>query len=304
MLNFTQQYHQLLNTLLSDGMMQDDPNRKGVQRLQIPFYDITVDIEDSFPAITTKPLYFKGVVEELLWFLKGDTNAATLREKGVHIWDGDAKRWGSDDLGKIYGKQWRRWTNIRPSGYIHPLMHSDFAIDQIYKLIEEIKHNPLSSSLVVTAWNPAEINEAAVPPCHYGFQVTLNPTGHGYYELNLIFNMRSSDVLLGLPFNVASYALLAYIISYFVSSKELKVFPRYLKYSGTNVHLYDNQLSAASEQLERDPLRFAEPSLDINFGGYRYLDEWLEKADSSVIALFDYNHYKPIPEVEMLTYNK
>lgn len=362
-MNFNEEYNQLLREVYYHGVNRPDPNRKGVTRRQIPFYNFFIDLRDSFPAITTKPLYWKGVVGELLWFLSGDTNIKYLLDNNVHIWDKDAYNWylenilsDSDghnvslkdyidfvesnnklydeeialnkkgDLGRIYGAQWRSWLNLELNNELfddeYPDIYEHNSIDQISNLIKNLKENPLSSSHIVTAWNPSELNDMALPPCHWSFQVTCEPIKSKcdcseseaiycgervgkcqQYYLDLSFNMRSSDVLLGLPFNIASYALLAHIIA-----KCVGMVPRYLNYNGTNVHLYDNQLEAAKTQLSRDPLQFEEPNLEISIDSNTLLDHMkgyrMKYLSLDDFKLINYKHDKPLPKVEMLSYNK
>lgn len=301
-MNVNHQYHKLLRHIIDDGSWRDDPNRSDVQRLQIPFADMTMDLRDGFPAITTKPLFWKGVVVELLWFLRGDTDVTYLRNHGVHIWDADAERWGNTDLGKIYGYQWRHWTNMLKSYTpIHPMMSRNFGIDQIGNLVNTLMTNPLSSSMIVTAWNPSEVSGAALPPCHWSFQVTCEPNGNTYY-LDLQFNMRSSDVYLGLPFNIASYALLMHILAKIAGMQ-----PRYLRYNGVNVHLYHNQLYSALAQLLRDPNMYPLPKFmfsSIFEQRGLTLEQVRELVDWKDFKLKGYKSYEPLPKVEMLTYDK
>lgn len=299
---FTQQYHNLLQRILDEGTWRDDPNRKGVRRLQVPFANMVIDMGKGFPAITSKPLYWKGVVTELLWFLRGDTDIKYLHDHNVHIWDEDWKRWGKNNLGRIYGAQWRQWDEI----------HHFLGYDQIKDLIAVLKTNPLSSSMVINSWNPVEFDHMALPPCHWSFQVTCEPYDvkwqlpgqdviferKGYF-LDLIFNMRSNDVLLGLPFNIASYALLAHILCKMTGKDFL---PRLLVYNGTNVHLYDNQIEVAKQQLKRKVSPVL-PVLDLpNKISLKDIDKGKITPDQFILT--DYYPDEPLPKVKMLTYDK
>jgi thymidylate synthase len=355
-MTFTEKYHDLLNTILQKGVWRDDPNRQGHKRKQIPFADITHDLREGFPAITTKPLYWRGVVVELLWFLKGDTNIKYLLDNNVHIWDKDAYNWSElrlanlpahydvwlkeakksgVNLGRIYGAQWRSFGG-------HPYWLVGKETDQISNLINTLRTNPLSSGMIVNSWNPAELNDMALPPCHYSFQVSCEKIYKseaycdpnkcimdegcehcvGYdketHFLDLQFNMRSSDVMLGLPFNMASYALLASILA-----KMCNIIPRYVRYNGQNVHLYDNQIEAAKEQLSRTnvkefPKRFYdEPTLVFSVGDIvkspdecETIDEFLGNTiegyygNPEKIKLINYKHHPVLKnQPEMLSYN-
>lgn len=343
-MTFTEKYHSLLNDILSKGMWRDDPNRKGHKRKQIPFADITHDLRKGFPAITTKPLYWKSVVVELLWFLKGDSSIKYLLDNNVHIWDKDAYSWYKkqggnftfdawltlsktfsvfkekdevQDLGRIYPVQWRDWKKYDGSIASYP------NVDQISNLINILRTNPLSSEMIVTAWNPAELDQMALPPCHYSFQVSCEPFSPIEFDsvgfvnkdnvkhyLDLQFNMRSSDVMLGLPFNMASYALLASILA-----RMCNMIPRYIRYNGQNVHLYDNQIDAANEQLNRnncpdDNKRFYdEPTLEMFkpndiFWTTLNIDEVLHVLLPTSFTLKDYKHHPKLKnQPEMLGYN-
>jgi len=323
-MTFTEYYHKLINSILDTGVWRDDPNRKGHKRKQIPFTEITHNLKNGFPAITTKPLYWKGVVVELLWFLKGDTNIKYLLDNNVHIWSKDAQNYCKKqigkkfpefgDLGKVYGAQWRGFSKEKKTK----------GVDQITNLIHTLRTNPLSSSMIVNSWNPAELNQMALPPCHYSFQVSCEPfnpieydsvgfvdKGTVKYYLDLQFNMRSSDVMLGLPFNMASYALLAEILA-----KMCNMVPRYVKYNGQNIHLYDNQIKSAKEQLKRNncsdiPQRFySEPVLKLPelpniVWSTGSIDDLLKAVTPANFKLVGYRHHPTLNnKLEMLSYNK
>lgn len=216
-------YHGVLEKILSKGKRRKDPNRKGVYRIQIPSYTIEHDFENGFPAITTKKLYWKGIVGELLWFLRGDTNIKYLVDNGINIWNKDAYNWLEKtypqsegefpsyeelfknpdkwdlDLGRIYGAQWRNFAGYRPKEY------TDIAVDQISNLIKGLKENPLSSQHIVTAWNPAELDDMALPPCHWSFEILVEPTvatqkGESYKFVMLNFDSdKENEVLFEYP---------------------------------------------------------------------------------------------------------
>jgi thymidylate synthase len=214
-------------------------------------------MKDGFPLLTTKKMAWKSIVTELLWFLRGDTNIKFLHDNNCHIWDGDYIKSGrtNGELGPIYGAQWRKW------GGLQDLTDDDKPIylDQIANLINELKTNPDSRRLMVSAWNVGELDKMVLPPCHYSFQCYVR---EGKY-LSLMWNQRSVDTFLGLPFNIASYGLLLEIIA-----KEVNMIPDELIGNLGNVHLYNNHIEQAKEQLSRTPYEL--PKLNIN-------TEWWDK---------------------------
>lgn len=189
------------------------------------------NLRDSFPLITTKRVHFKSVAVELLWFLRGSTNVQWLQERGVTIWDEWADSNG--ELGRVYGAQWRTWQT--PSGD---------TVDQIARLIEDLKNNPYSRRHIVTAWNPAEIEDMALPPCHTMFQFHVSERPDGVKELSCQLYQRSADMFLGVPFNIASYALLTYIIADHVG-----MVPGDFVWTGGDCHIYTNHLEQVKKQL-------------------------------------------------------
>jgi thymidylate synthase len=232
------QYHQLLKRILSDGV--ERPDRTHVGTLSVFGHQSRYDLSEGLPLLTTKKLPFKSIVSELLWFLRGETNAKTLREYGCTIWD----EWAdpeTGDLGPIYGKQWRSWA--APNGE---------SIDQISLLLDELKQNPVSRRLVVSAWNPADIDKMALPPCHclFQFYVANNKLSCQLYQ-------RSADVFLGVPFNIASYALLTMMIAQVCNLK-----PGEFIHTLGDAHLYKNHLELAREQLTRTPRKLPTVVLD------------------------------------------
>jgi thymidylate synthase len=292
--NIERQYQQLLGDILENGV--DKKDRTGTGTLSVFGRQIRHKMSEGFPLLTTKKMAWKVMVAELLWFLRGDTNIKFLLDYDCHIWDGDAfknfmnnsegdpdliwnqeqfikkiktdeefaKKWG--ELGPIYGAQWRRW------GGLQDLADDDTPIylDQITNLIKELKTNPDSRRLMVSAWNVGELNEMVLPPCHYGFQVytreltteeriteyekrgytkNLDPIDYAPSRaISLMWNQRSVDTFLGLPFNIASYGLLLEIIA-----KEVNMVPDELIGNLGDVHLYKNHIEQAKEQMYRRP---------------------------------------------------
>lgn len=189
------------------------------------------DLRDSFPLITTKRVHFKSVAIELLWFLRGSSNVRWLQERGVTIWDEWADENG--DLGPVYGVQWRSWPT--PDGG---------AIDQIAKVIDSLKNNPASRRHIVSAWNPVEVDNMALPPCHALFQFYVHERPDGVKELSCQLYQRSADMFLGVPFNIASYALLTYLIA-----EEVGMVPGEFVWTGGDCHIYSNHLEQVKKQL-------------------------------------------------------
>jgi thymidylate synthase len=267
--NLDKEYQNLLGLILGNGVEKKD--RTGTGTLSIFGEQIRHNMQDGFPLLTTKKMAIKTMMTELKWFLKGDTNIKYLVDNGCNIWNGDAykkyaeqlvpgfhgpwytqeqfidliktneafaKDWG--ELGPIYGKQWRDWNGL----------------DQIKNLIEQLKTNPDSRRLMVSAWNVGELEHMTLPPCHYGFQVYTRKStreekivNHGkYHTISLMWNQRSVDTFLGLPFNIASYGLLLEIIA-----REVDMIPDKLIGNLGDVHLYKNHIEQAKEQISREP---------------------------------------------------
>lgn len=231
------QYHKLLEHILENGTEKGD--RTGTGTISTFGYQMRFDLSKGFPVLTTKKLHLRSIIHELLWFLKGDTNIAYLKENGVRIWDEWADE--SGDLGPVYGYQWRSWPN--PDG-----THTD----QIKKLVEGIKNNPNSRRHIVSAWNPSFIDEMALPPCHCLFQFYVSEG-----KLSCQLYQRSADTFLGVPFNIASYALLTYMIAQVCDLE-----PGEFVHTFGDVHLYKNHLDQAREQLTREPRPL--PTMKIN----------------------------------------
>jgi thymidylate synthase len=245
-----QAYHDLMRRILAEGVEQRD--RTGTGTLSVFGHQMRFDLSQGFPLVTTKKLHIRSIMIELLWFLRGDTNIRWLKENGVSIWDEWADAHG--DLGPVYGKQWRDWAG--PGGE---------HVDQIAQLIAMIRGNPASRRQVVSAWNPADVPKMALPPCHLLFQTYV---ANGRLSLQLY--QRSCDVFLGVPFNIASYALLTHILA-----QQCDLEPGDFVWTGGDCHLYLNHLDQARLQLTRDPRPL--PTLEIrrrpdSIDGYEYED--------------------------------
>ena len=242
-------YHKLLKDILETGATKTD--RTGTGTLSIFGYQMRFDLQMGFPLVTTKKLHLRSIIHELLWFLKGDTNTKYLNEHGVSIWDEWADPQGN--LGPIYGKQWRQWST--PHG----------SIDQIEKVIKEIKSNPDSRRLIVNSWNVGELADMALTPCHAMFQFYV---ANG--KLSCQLYQRSADVFLGVPFNIASYALLTHMIA-----QQCQLEVGEFVWTGGDCHLYLNHVEQAQLQLTRTPLPL--PELNIkrcpdSIDGYSFDD--------------------------------
>jgi thymidylate synthase len=232
-----QQYLDLMQTILETGVDRQD--RTGTGTRSIFGHQMRFDLREGFPLVTTKKIHVKSVIYELLWFLRGDTNVRWLQERGVKIWD----QWADEngDLGPVYGSQWRSW----PDG-------KGGTIDQIAGVIESIKTRPDSRRHIVSAWNPAEVDEMALPPCHCLFQFYV---ANGRLSCQLY--QRSGDVFLGVPFNIASYALLTMMVA-----QVTRLQPGEFVHSFGDVHLYSNHFDQAREQLQRRPRKL--PRVTLN----------------------------------------
>ena len=257
-----QHYLDLVHDVLENGKFKQD--RTGIGTYSVFCRQLRFNLQEGFPLLTTKKLHTPSIIHELLWFISGQTNIKYLNENGVSIWNEWADQHG--ELGPVYGHQWRCWDV--PNGK---------QIDQLANIIEQIKTNPTSRRLLVNAWNVGVIDQMALPPCHYSFQFYVNDG-----VLDCLFNMRSVDIFLGLPFNIASYALLTMMIA---AQTDLK--PGELIWSGADVHLYQNHLEQAKLQLTRIPSQL--PKLVFK-----------RKPDS----LFDYRfedisiqNYNPMPHI-------
>ena len=229
-----QPYLDLLADILASGVERSD--RTGVGTRGVFGRQMRFDLSAGFPLLTTKKLHFKSVALELLWFLRGDTNVRWLQDRGVGIWDEWADAEG--ELGPVYGKQWRSWS--APDGR---------SIDQIARLLEGLRSTPNSRRHIVSAWNPADVDDMALPPCHCLFQFFVAPSVTGSGKLSCQLYQRSADVFLGVPFNIASYALLTHMVAQVVGL-EVGDFVHTLG----DAHLYLNHLEQAQLQLTRQPL--------------------------------------------------
>jgi thymidylate synthase len=245
-----QQYHDLLQHILDNGVKKED--RTGTGTLSVFGYQMRFNLEEGFPLVTTKKVHLKSVIGELLWFISGSTNKHELKEKyGVSIWD----EWGDNetgDLGPIYSAQWRSWPVYDPVYVGDGIFYMKDYIDQLAQVIEQIKSDPDSRRLIVSAWNVADIPSMALPPCHLLFQFYVS---NG--KLSCQLYQRSADVFLGVPFNIASYALLTQMIAQ-VCDLEVGEFI----WTGGDCHLYANHIEQAKLQLSREfrPL----PTMKIN----------------------------------------
>ena len=227
-------YEDLLRDVLANGTAKSD--RTGTGTRSVFGRQLRFDLSRGFPLITTKRVHFKSVALELLWFLRGDSNVRWLQERGVTIWD----EWADDDgeLGPVYGVQWRSWPT--PDGA---------QIDQITQVLESLRTNPDSRRHIVTAWNPAEVDKMALPPCHALFQFYVAPGSDGAPgRLSCQLYQRSADMFLGVPFNIASYALLTLMVA-----QQVGLEPGEFIWTGGDVHIYDDHLEQVREQLTRDP---------------------------------------------------
>jgi thymidylate synthase len=223
------QYLDLLRTIRETGARKDD--RTGTGTLSVFGQQMRFDLDDGFPVVTTKKLHLRSIIHELLWFLNGDTNVKYLHDHGVTIWDEWADENG--DLGPIYGAQWRAWATA-----------DGRHIDQMQRVLDQIRKDPSSRRIIVSAWNVGEIEKMALAPCHTLYQFHV---AHG--RLSVQVYQRSADVFLGVPFNIASYALLLHLIA-----QQTNLAPGELVWTGGDCHLYLNHLEQADEQLAREPL--------------------------------------------------
>lgn len=230
-------YHDLVRHVLEQGLEKQD--RTGTGTLSVFGYQMRFDLSRGFPLVTTKKVHLKSVIHELLWFLKGETNISYLKEHGVSIWDEWADERG--ELGPVYGAQWRSWAAA-----------DGRRIDQISRLIENIRHNPDSRRLIVSAWNVGELDRMALPPCHAFFQFYV---ARGRLSCQLY--QRSADIFLGVPFNIASYALLTRMIAHVTDLR-----PGEFVHTLGDAHLYLNHLEQARLQLSREPREL--PTMELN----------------------------------------
>ena len=317
-----QQYQELIQTVLDTGSWQD--NRTGIRTLSVPGAMMRFDLlNDGFPAVTTKRLAFKSVVGELCAFLRASRSAADFRALGCKVWDQNAnenKQWldnpyrlGEDDLGPVYGVQWRQWPGFKlieldqpaqiadaqkngfrlisqfdDAGVPKVLLHK--SIDQLRECLDTIVNNPGSRRILFHGWNPAVLDAVALPACHLLYQFIPNPTTR---ELSMCLYVRSNDLGLGTPFNLAEGAALMHLVGRLTGYT-----PRWFSYFIGDAHIYENHMEMVKEQLTRTP--FAAPQLRISdrvpdFAKTgKYEPEWLEKVEPSDFSLEGYQHHAPI----------
>ena len=257
------QYLDLLQRIVNEGTRKED--RTGTGTLSVFGHQMRFNLEEGFPLLTTKKLHLKSIIHELLWFLKGDTNVRYLQENGVRIWNEWADENG--ELGPVYGHQWRSWPNYN-GGHV----------DQIQDIVNALKNNPDSRRMIVSAWNVAEVDQMALPPCHCLFQFYVANS-----KLSLQLYQRSADTFLGVPFNIASYALLTMMMAQVSGLK-----PGDFIHTTGDTHLYLNHLEQAKEQLKRTPRTL--PRMVIN---------------PNVTSIFDFKYddftlegYDPLPHIK------
>jgi thymidylate synthase len=253
-----QQYLDLMADVLAHGVVRQD--RTGTGTKAVFGRQIRFDLSQGFPLLTTKKLHFRSILLELLWFLRGETNVRWLQERGVRIWN----EWADEDgeLGPVYGKQWRSWA--APDGR---------SIDQIATLVAGLKTNPYSRRHIVSAWNPADVDAMALPPCHCLFQFFVAPDADGVERLSCQLYQRAADMFLGVPFNIASYALLTLMVA-----KATGLQPGEFVHTFGDTHLYLDHLEQAKLQIQRQPLPqpklHIQPKIDIF--GFIYEDFLLQ----------------------------
>jgi thymidylate synthase len=237
-----QQYLDLLNHIIKNGVVKED--RTGTGTKSVFGYQMRFNLQEGFPLVTTKKVHLKSIIHELLWFLKGETNIAYLKENNVGIWDEWADANG--ELGPVYGKQWRSWVGANGKTY-----------DQVKDVIHQLQNNPDSRRIIISAWNVAELEAMALMPCHSFIQFYTAPTSDGKRKLSCQLYQRSADVFLGVPFNIASYALLTMMLAQ-VCNMELGDFV----HTFGDVHIYSNHMEQVALQLSRST--FPLPTMRLN----------------------------------------
>ncbi len=266
------QYHDLLRHILDHGVTKTD--RTGTGTISVFGYQMRFNLQEGFPLVTTKKVHMRSVIHELLWFLKGDTNIAYLKENGVSIWDEWADENG--DLGPVYGKQWRSWQGIDGQ-----------SVDQLLEVLKQLKSTPDSRRILVSAWNPSELHLMKLHPCHALFQFYVAPpnleAGETKGKLSCQLYQRSADVFLGVPFNIASYALLTMMIA-----QECDLALGDFVWTGGDTHIYSNHVEQVNLQLGREfkPL----PTLELNPEVKQVLDFSFED--------FELKNYNPWPGIK------
>jgi thymidylate synthase len=325
--NIDPQYLSLCQDILDNGTKKQ--TRTGTDSISIFGRQIRHKMSDGFPLLTTKKMAWKTIVTELLWFLRGDTNIKFLHDNNCHIWDGDYEKSGRTDgeLGPIYGKQWRQWQGwlVKDGKAVGSLWY-----DQIARLVHSLKTEPDSRRLMVSAWNVGELDQMVLPPCHYGFQVYTRelsikerfelwnkiptrdvmdfPIGYlteeQYHEvldkigvqrraISLMWNQRSVDVPLGLPFNIASYGLLLHILA-----EATNMIPDELIGNLGDCHIYENQIDGIKEQLTREPFKLPELFVNSEFWNHEYstISRYI---NSMEIGDFQIENYQSHPSIKM-----
>jgi thymidylate synthase len=317
-----QQYLDLVRQIFEQGSWQE--NRTGVRTLSVPGVSMRFDLQQGFPAVTTKKLAFKSAVGEMVGFLRGTRSAADFRALGCKVWDQNANentqwlknpyRLGEDDLGPVYGVQWRNWPaykvleawnfvqieTARANGYRvvseinedgeEPKLLLYKAVDQLRHCLDTIMYNPSDRRILFHGWNWAQLDEMALPPCHLLYQFLANKNES---ELSLCLYVRSNDVGLGTPFNLTEGAALLHLVARLTGYK-----PRWFSYFIGDAHIYENQVEMLQEQLKRMP--FPAPKLSISGrvpafeATGKYEPEWLEKVEPSDFSLVDYQHHAPL----------
>lgn len=251
------EYLYALQDILQTG--EKRKNRTGIDTISKFGINIKINLQNGFPLLTTKKIFFKGVFGELVWMLKGQTNVKFLQKDGIHIWDAWADEKG--DLGPVYGKQWRDWSGI----------------DQIQTIIEQLKHDPFSRRIILTNWNVGELRRMALPPCHILAQFYVR----GEF-LDCAVYQRSGDMFLGVPFDIASYSALVYLMCHFCGYK-----PGILYYTFGDAHIYTNHITQIQEQLKREPAQL--PKLEISEG---------TTLETLNINSFIISGYNPMPAIK------
>lgn len=297
-------YLNLIDHVLTHGVLRE--NRTGVDTLSVFGAMWRHDLRTGFPLLTTKRVWWTGVLAELLWFLRGETNTAYLHRHGVHIWDANADKKG--DLGPIYGAQWRAWkaaTDVDNGelqglareindhalgaddifGYLESFTSAEKRIDQLQRAVDALRLNPDSRRILVSAWNVGELDKMGLPPCHYAFQLNSRPQNNAPRRLDCLVNMRSADLGLGVPFNIASYAALVHVLCRMTNHE-----PGDLVFAFGDLHIYENHVSGLREQLQRKP----RPLPRLSYMGTRK-----HKFEEIEDTFFEINDYDPYPTIKL-----
>jgi thymidylate synthase len=298
MATIDREFAELCKKILNEGKEYED-KRRGVKRLQIPSYTFRHEFKDGFPAITNKKLYWKAIVGELIWFLRGDNDVKYLNDNKIPIWNKDAYNWHKRTANPVLSEDEFYKLKCGSVGRNYSVQYRNFngKIDQIKNLISDMEKDIMSSRLKVNAWNPSEIDLTALPACHDGYQVVGVPLDNGEFGFELHWNQRSVDTFLGLPFNIASYGLLAKVIENITGFKALGI-----EGSLHCVHFYDNQYEAVKTLLERNPDTHSNCDVLIKEGDYAKpinIDTIFNNYDIKDFKLIGYTSDEEI-KVEML----